>query len=81
MSALHCNPFQNPDVKPTMSTRPPQTPSLAPGVSVGEAVGICLALVLPEVHRTLLLGRGWTADRYEAWLADTLIRQLLHREN
>jgi AcrR family transcriptional regulator len=50
---------------------------LAPGVTVGSGVDIYLTLVLPEVYRTLVLERGWTADRYETWLADTLIHQLL----
>ena len=50
---------------------------LAPGLSVRDAVDIYLALVLPDVYRTLVLERGWTPDRYETWLADTLIRQLL----
>jgi hypothetical protein len=51
---------------------------LAPGVSTDDAVGIYLTLVLPEVYRTLVVERGWTGDRYEAWLGDTLVQQLLH---
>jgi AcrR family transcriptional regulator len=51
--------------------------ALAPGLSVDEAVTIYLALVLPEVYRTLVIEGGWTPDRYEDWLADTLITQLL----
>jgi AcrR family transcriptional regulator len=54
---------------------------LAPGVSVSDAVGIYLTLVLPEVYRTLVLERGWTAGRYENWLAATLIHQLLQGGN
>ncbi|MCW2908563.1 MAG: transcriptional regulator, TetR family, partial [Actinomycetia bacterium] len=54
---------------------------LAPGVSVSDAVDIYLTLVLPEVYRTLVLEQGWTADRYQTWLADTLIHQLLHRDS
>jgi len=50
---------------------------LAPGVTVNDGVDIYLTLVLPEIYRTLVLERGWTADRYETWLADALIRQLL----
>lgn len=52
-------------------------PHLLPGVGVGDAVDVYLALVLPEIYRTLVLERGWPADRYETWLADNLIRQLL----
>jgi AcrR family transcriptional regulator len=54
---------------------------LAPGVSVGDALDIYLTLVLPDVYRTLVLERGWTPDRYESWLAGSLIHQLLHRGN
>jgi AcrR family transcriptional regulator len=50
---------------------------LTPGVSVDDGVAIYLTLVLPEVYRTLVIERGWTADRYENWLADALTTQLL----
>lgn len=50
---------------------------LAPGVSDSDALDIYLTAVLPEVYRTLVIERGWTADRYEAWLGDILIGQLL----
>ncbi|MDT3443173.1 MULTISPECIES: TetR/AcrR family transcriptional regulator [unclassified Pseudofrankia] len=52
---------------------------LAPGVSVSRALDIYVALVLPEIYRTLVLERRWTIDQYESWLADTLIHQLLYR--
>jgi hypothetical protein len=35
--------------------------------------------VLPEIYRTLVLERGWPADRYEAWLAGSFTQQLLAR--
>jgi AcrR family transcriptional regulator len=50
---------------------------LTAGVSVDDGVTIYLALVLPEVYRTFVIEGGWTADRYEDWLADALITQLL----
>jgi hypothetical protein len=50
---------------------------LAPGLSVDDATTIYLALVLPEIYRTLAIERRWTAERYEHWLADALITQLL----
>jgi len=50
---------------------------LAPGVNVSDGVSIYITLVLPEIYRTLVLERGWTIDRYETWLTETLIRQLL----
>jgi hypothetical protein len=30
----------------------------------------------PELYRLLVGDRGWTAARYEQWLATTLIQQL-----
>jgi AcrR family transcriptional regulator len=50
---------------------------LKPGVSVDDGVAIYLTLVLPEIYRTLVVERGWPAARYEDWLADALIAQLL----
>jgi AcrR family transcriptional regulator len=50
---------------------------LRPGLTVDDGVDIYLALVLPEVYRTLVLEQGWHADRYQAWLADILVQQLL----
>jgi hypothetical protein len=32
------------------------------------------------VHDLLILGRGWSYERYEAWLAAALIRELLGDE-
>jgi AcrR family transcriptional regulator len=50
---------------------------LAPGVTVDDGVDIYLTLVLPEVYRTLVIERRWTADRYENWLTEALTTQLL----
>ena len=50
---------------------------LSPRVTVDQAVDIYVALVLPEIYRTLVLERGWTPDRYETWLGDALVDQLL----
>ena len=50
---------------------------LRPGLTASGGVDIYLALVVPEVYRTLVLERDWDADRYEAWLGDTLVQQLL----
>jgi hypothetical protein len=43
-------------------------------VSAAESLWV---LASPDVSRMLLDGRGWTIDRYVAWLTDTLIRVLL----
>ena len=50
---------------------------LAPGMTVDEGVDIYVTLVLPEIYHSFVLERGWTPDRYETWLADNLVRQLL----
>jgi AcrR family transcriptional regulator len=50
---------------------------LRPGVTVDGGVDRYLALVLPEVYRTLVLERGWSVDQYETWLAGALVQQLL----
>jgi hypothetical protein len=34
-------------------------------------------LISPEVCRLLVDGRGWSLDRWERWLADTLAAVLL----
>jgi AcrR family transcriptional regulator len=54
---------------------------LAPGVSIDDGVDIYITLVLPEVYRTLVIERGWTADRYENWLAGALTAQLLSEKH
>jgi hypothetical protein len=41
------------------------------------ALDITLALTLAEVYRTLVVDRGWSGRRYETWLGDSLIGQLL----
>lgn len=50
---------------------------LASGVSVDDGVAVYLALVLPEVYRTLVIEGGWTADRYQDWLTNALVTHLL----
>lgn len=55
--------------------------SLAPGLSAGldvrTAKDLYVALTLAEVYRSLVIDRRWSLARYEGWLADTLIAQLL----
>ena len=47
-------------------------------VELESAVAIYLALVLPEIYRTLVIERTWPPTHYESWLAKALTTQLLH---
>ncbi len=51
--------------------------ALRPGLRQRDAADIIHALMSPEVYRLLVCDRGWEPDRYQQWLADTLISQLL----
>jgi hypothetical protein len=50
---------------------------LRDGVDQATAVDIGLALQGPELYEFLVGRRGWSPDRYERWLADALISQLI----
>ena len=47
------------------------------GISEEDASAIVWTLAGPEVNRLLRVERGWSRDRYVAWLADVLTRTLL----
>lgn len=47
------------------------------GIRRSEAADIIYTLMSPDVHRILTLDRGWSATRYEQWLARALCRLLL----
>jgi AcrR family transcriptional regulator len=51
--------------------------ALRPGVDVQEAADILIVLSSPHVHDLLRHDRGWSAERYRAWLLDTLAGALL----
>lgn len=51
--------------------------ALRPGVRERDAADIIHALLSPELYRLLVVDRGWKTERYEKWLAKTLIHQLL----
>jgi AcrR family transcriptional regulator len=53
--------------------------ALRPGLDVGGAADILWTLNHPNVWQLLVGERGWTADRFEEWLADALCSQLLRR--
>lgn len=46
-------------------------------VSVAEAAESVWALTSAEVHHLLTVQRGWSEERYERWIGDTLIAMLL----
>ena len=54
-----------------------RTGGLRPDLRPGEAADLVHALLSPEVYRLLVIDRGWTPERCEAWLRATLTDQLL----
>lgn len=50
--------------------------ALKPGLRERDAADVVHALMSPELYRLLVGDRGWTAARYEQWLAATLSQQL-----
>lgn len=50
---------------------------LREGLSIEDAGERYWILASPEVHHILTTERGWSQDRYEAWLRDALAAQLL----
>ena len=51
--------------------------ALKPGLREKDAGDIIHALASPEVYRLLVIDRGWSPERYEAWVRSILIDQLL----
>ena len=51
--------------------------ALQAGMKERDAADLIHALMSPEVYRLLVGDRGWPAERYERWLAATLVHQLL----
>ena len=51
--------------------------ALHPELRQRDAADIIHALVSPEVYALLVVDRGWPVARYESWLTQTLIDQLL----
>jgi AcrR family transcriptional regulator len=52
-------------------------PDLAPGLDQDTATDLLWAFSNEELWRELVEERGWSPDRYEQWLARTLVAQLL----
>jgi AcrR family transcriptional regulator len=53
------------------------SPHLKSGLGLDAAVAIFFALTRREPYAELVEAHGWSADLYEAWLAATLVQQLL----
>jgi AcrR family transcriptional regulator len=51
--------------------------ALRPKLREREAADIIHALMSPEVYGLLVVDRGWRADRYEGWLTEILVHELL----
>ncbi len=51
--------------------------ALKPGLGVDAAIDVLWTLCSLAVYDLLVLGRGWTDDRYEAWLTDALVCELV----
>ena len=49
----------------------------APGLDVTRATDVLWTLNHPDVWLLLVGERGWTPERFEQWLGDTLTAQLL----
>ena len=51
--------------------------ALRPKLRERDAGDIIHALLSPEVYGLLVVDRGWSTERYEAWLTQTLVDQLV----
>lgn len=51
--------------------------ALRPGLAADIGIDIVWMLCSLAVYDSLVLGRGWDDERYQAWLTDTLARELL----
>jgi AcrR family transcriptional regulator len=51
--------------------------ALRAGLKESDAADVIHALASPEVYGLLVLDRGWSSERYETWVRDILIEQLL----
>jgi AcrR family transcriptional regulator len=51
--------------------------ALRPDLRERDAADIVHVLMSPEVYRLFVADRGWSPARYETWLKDALVQQLL----
>jgi hypothetical protein len=47
------------------------------GWTLEGAADVLFAIGSPEVYRLLVTDRGWSADRFETWFAEAMVRTLL----
>jgi AcrR family transcriptional regulator len=50
--------------------------ALREGLRERDAADLVHALMSPDLYRLLVVDRAWRPERYEAWLAETLVQQL-----
>jgi AcrR family transcriptional regulator len=50
---------------------------LRSGLSIPEARDVLLLLSGPSLYEMLVVDHGWSPDRYEAWIAQTMVEALL----
>ncbi len=51
--------------------------ALRPGLSLEEATDVLWAQTSYDLYRMLVVEQGWEPERYETWLAQLLVQQLL----
>lgn len=51
--------------------------SLRDGLQEQDAMDMVHAIMSPEVYRLLVVDRSWAAEKYQTWLATTLVQQLI----
>jgi len=51
--------------------------TLHPGLSFEEATDVLWALTSYDLYRMLVVEQRWEPERYETWLAQLLVQQLL----
>jgi hypothetical protein len=61
----------------TFVTHLDETGALGPEADVAHLADAVWALAGPQLYTQLTAGRGWSADTYEKWLADTLTATLV----
>jgi len=53
---------------------------LRPGLSVAGAAATIWSITGVRNHRFLVVGQGWSQERYRRWLEDALATELLRQE-